>query len=255
MKQFSTLLLLVGLLGSLPLTSCSTNSDASPNSADAAADNGKGGSLARFTVLDNTLYVVDNESLRSFSLANPAAPARGTIIPLGLGIETIYPRPPYLFLGTQRGMFIFDATVPNQPQQAAYYQHVMSCDPVVVDERYAYVTLRDGRTCGGGPNQLQVIDLTNLRAPRLAQSYPMQHPLGLGVDSTLLFVCDKDQLKVYDTRQAPLLPTPQVFPVNVSDVIPHRGLLLAIGPDGLYQYRYRNGSLTPLSKLPISSTR
>lgn len=255
MKSLTTLLLLAGLLSLPALHACSTNNDASPASADVGADNGKGGSLARFTVLDNTLYVVDNTSLRSFSLANPTAPTRGAVIPLGLGIETIYPRPPYLFLGTQRGMFIFDASVPSQPQQVAYYEHVMSCDPVVVDDRYAYVTLRDGRTCGGGPNQLQVIDLSNLRAPRLAQTYAMQHPLGLGIDSTLLFVCDKDQLKVFDTRQAPLLPAPQVFPLNVADVIPHRGLLLAIGPDGLYQYRYRNGRLTPLSKLPISPTR
>ncbi|RSK32443.1 LVIVD repeat-containing protein [Hymenobacter metallilatus] len=250
LHRYSILLALAGL-GLAALSSCSTSSDASP----ASADNGKGGSLARFTVLNNTLYVVDNQNLRTFSLADPTAPVKGTVVALGFGVETIYPRAPYLFLGTQRGMFIFDASTPNQPQQLAYFQHVMSCDPVVVDERYAYVTLRDGRTCGGGPNQLQVVDLTNLRSPRLAQTYPMQHPLGLGVDSTLLFVCDKDQLKVFDTRQSPVLPAPQVFPLTVSDVIPHRGLLLAIGPGGLYQYRYRNGKLSPLSTLRISPTR
>lgn len=251
LHRYSTQLTLAGLVILAGLSSCSNSNDASPGSAD----NGKGGSLARFTVLDNTLYVVDNENLRTFSLANPASPTKGTVVPLGFGVETIYPRAPYLFLGTQRGMFIFDASVPNQPQQLAYFQHVMSCDPVVVDERYAYVTLRDGRTCGGGPNQLQVVDLTNLRSPRLAQTYPMQHPLGLGLDSTLLFVCDKDQLKVFDTKQSPVLPAPQTFPITVSDVIPHRGLLLAIGPGGLYQYRYRNGRLSPLSKLAISPTR
>lgn len=240
------------VLLALSLGACSANNDVRPASADLAAQDGKGGSLARFTVLSNTLYVVDNQSLRLFDLATPAAPARGPIVPLSLGIETIYPRPPYLFLGTQRGMYIFDATVPAQPRQVAFYEHVLSCDPVVVDERYAYVTLRDGRTCGGGPNQLQVIDLTTLSQPRLARTYPMQHPLGLGVDSTLLFVCDKDQLKVFDTRNTPELQPLQTFDVSVSDVIPQRGQLLAIGPGGLYQYRYRNGVLTPLSKLPIS---
>lgn len=252
MKHASSFFGLAAGLLSLLLTACSANNDASPN---LAADNGQGGSLARFTVLGNTLFVVDNQSLRLFSLANPAAPAPGQVVPLGLGIETIYPRAPYLFLGTQRGMFIFDTSVPAQPKQVAYYEHVASCDPVVVDERYAYVTLRDGRSCGGGANQLQVVDLTNLAAPRLAQIYPMTHPLGLGIDSTLLFVCDRNEFKVFDTRTAPLLPAPKVFPVNVSDVIPHRGLLLAIGPDGLYQYRYRNGQLTPLSKLAVSPTR
>ncbi|GAB3244817.1 hypothetical protein GCM10027346_42820 [Hymenobacter seoulensis] len=239
----------------LGLGACSANGDASPASADLAAADGKGGSLARFTVLNQTLYVVDNQSLRLFNLSTPAAPTRGGVVPLGLGIETIYPRPPYLFLGTQRGMYIFDASVPAQPQQVAFYEHVMSCDPVVVDERYAYVTLRDGRSCGGGPNQLQVIDLTTLSQPRLARTYPMQHPLGLGVDSTLLFVCDKDQLKVFDTQNTPELKPLQTFDVNVSDIIPHRGQLLAIGPGGLYQYRYRKGVLTPLSKLPITPSK
>jgi hypothetical protein len=253
MRRLSTLLIhsCVALL-TLSLGACSANSDASPASADLAAQDGKGGSLARFTVLSNTLYVVDNQSLRLFDLATPSAPARGPVVPLNLGIETIYPLPPYLFLGTQRGMYIFDASVPAQPQQVAFYEHVVSCDPVVVDERFAYVTLRDGRSCGGGPNQLQVIDLTTLRQPRLARTYPMQHPLGLGVDSTLLFVCDKDQLKVFGTQKAPELQALQTFDVNVSDVIPHRGQLLAIGPGGLYQYRYRNGVLTPLSKLSIT---
>lgn len=255
MKRTATLLTLTaaGLLGAA-LSSCSSSSDASPASAERAADNGKGGSLARFTVLGNNLYVVDNSSLRLFSLATPTAPTAGPVVPLIPGVETIYPQAPYLFLGTQRGMYIFDASTPAAPTQVAYYQHTVSCDPVVVDNRFAYVTLRSGRTCGGGLDQLQVIDLQDLRNPRLARSYSMQSPMGLGVDSTMLFVCDQNKLKVYNTATAPTLPTPTTFDVNVFDVIPHRGLLLAIGPDGLYQYRYRNGQLTPLSLLPIKPT-
>ncbi|UOR07539.1 hypothetical protein MUN82_10675 [Hymenobacter aerilatus] len=248
----TTFIRFCSVLLALGLGACSANSDMNPASADLAANDGKGGSLARFTVLNNTLYVVDNQSLRLFDLATPAAPTRGQVVPLSMGIETIYPRAPYLFLGTQQGMYIFDASVPAQPKQLAFYEHVVSCDPVVVDERFAYVTLRSGRTCGGGPDQLQVIDLTNLNQPRLARTYPMQHPLGLGVDSALLFVCDKDQLKLFSTQHTPDLKTLQTFDVNVSDVIPHRGQLLAIGPGGLYQYRYRNGTLTPLSKLSIT---
>lgn len=244
---------LLGLL-TLFLPGCSSDA-ASPDSAARAADNGKGGSLARFTVLGDRLYVVDHSSLRLFNLSTPAAPTAGPVVPLIEGVETIYPRAPYLFLGTQRGMYIFDASRPEAPQQLAYYQHVVSCDPVVVDERFAYVTLRDGRNCGGGANQLQVVDLRDLRNPRLAQSYPMERPLGLGVDSSLLFVCDRDRLKVYSTANSPSLPAPQTFDVNVFDVIPHRGVLLAIGPGGLYQYRYRNNTLTRLSHLPITPTR
>lgn len=223
----------------------------SPTSAAPGAI-GKGGSLARFAVLGNTLYTVDEQSLRLFSLAAPATPAPGQKIPLQFGVETIYPKDHYLFLGTQRGMYIFDVATPQAPQQVAYYQHVVSCDPVVVDEHYAYVTLRSGRNCGGGPNQLQVIDLTTLSQPRLARTYAMTGPQGLGVDGSQLFVCDSDGLKVFDTSKAPLLTQTQSFPIKVVDVIPDRGTLMAIGATGLYQYSYSGSQLQQLSLLPIT---
>ncbi|SHL78837.1 LVIVD repeat-containing protein [Hymenobacter psychrotolerans] len=223
---------------------------ASPTSAPGTT--GKGGSLARFAILGQTLYTVDEQSLRTFSLGNPTQPAPGTRIQLQFGVETIYPKDHYLFLGTQRGMYIFDAATPQTPRQVAYYQHVVSCDPVVVDNRYAYVTLRSGRSCGGGVNQLQVIDLTNLSQPRLAQTYPMLGPQGLGVDGNQLFVCDIDGLKVFDTSQAPVLTQKQFFPIQVVDVIPDNGTLLAIGAAGLYQYSYTGATLQQLSLLPIT---
>ena len=222
---------------------------AAPPSAGAT---GKAGSLARFAILDNTLYSVDEQSLRLFSLSTPASPVPGPKVDLQLGVETIFPKDHYLFLGTQRGMYIFDVATPQSPRQVSYYQHVVSCDPVVVDDRYAYVTLRSGQFCGGGPNQLQVIDLTDLSKPMLARSYPMTGPQGLGVDKEQLFVCDFDGLKTFDTSKAPLLTQKQHFRVKVTDVIPNDGNLLAIGSEGLYQYSYAGDQLQQLSLLPIT---
>ncbi|GAA4371905.1 hypothetical protein [Hymenobacter koreensis] len=238
------------LLLLLPLAACETSADsASPISA--GADTGKAGSMARFAVMNNTLYTVDGQSLRVFNLADPNNPVAAGRAALGVGIETIFPKPPYLFIGTQRGMFIFDASVPLVPRQVAYYEHVVSCDPVVVADRYAYLTLRAGRTCGGGMNQLQVIDLTNLSQPRLAQVYPLTKPYGLGIDSASLFVCD-DGLKVFDARRTPLLTQREHHRIEAYDVIPDRGRLFVIGSAGLYQYRYTAGTLTQLSLLPIT---
>jgi hypothetical protein len=168
------------------------------------------------------------------------------------GVETIFPKDHYLFLGTQRGMYIFDVAQPDAPRQVAYYQHVVSCDPVVVDDKYAYVTLRAGQSCGGGINQLQVIDLSNLSTPRLARAYPMTGPSGLGVDGQKLFVCDKGGLKMFNTTQSPVLTLTQVFPVELFDVIPNNGTLLAIGAGGLYQYSYTGTTLQQLSLLPVT---
>lgn len=231
-------------------------STASPNTSSAApsADAGKGGSLARFAIMGQTLYTVDESSLRVFDLQNPAAPVAGKELALGFGAETIFPQDHYLFLGTQSGMYIYDVATPTAPQRVAFYQHMISCDPVVVDGRYAYVTLRTGRTCGGGiANVLEVIDLTTLSKPTLAHSYPMTNPGGLGAENNRLYVCD-DGLKTFDTSQAPALTPLQHFATTITDVIPNGDYLLAIGPGGLYQYRVAGTSLQQVSLLPISPT-
>jgi hypothetical protein len=229
-------------------------SSSAPNVASAptpAGGTGKGGSMARFAILNQTLYSVDNESLRLFDLQNPAVPTAGKRVQLVPGIETIFPKDHYLFLGTQRGMYIFDVATPSAPVQVSFYQHLVSCDPVVVEGDYAYVTLRTGRTCGGGfANVLEVIDLTNLSQPRLARSYPMMGPQGLGVENNRLYVCD-DGLKVFDTSHTPAVTQVQKFTTALTDVIPNGDYLLAIGPGGLYQYRIGSTALQQVSMLPI----
>ena len=58
----------------------------------------------------------------------------------------------------------------------------LSCNPVMIDGKYAYVTLRSGRTCSGGANALEVIDLTNFNQPRLVSAFAMFSPQGLGAE-------------------------------------------------------------------------
>jgi hypothetical protein len=229
---------------------------ADANVAPSTANVGRAGSMSRFAILGNTLYTVDQQSLRVFDLGTVGNTSQNTprllgTTPLGVGIETIYPSGNYLFVGTQSGMYIFDAATPQQPRQVGFYQHVVSCDPVVVAGRWAYLTLRTGRSCGGGPNQLQVIDLQDLTQPRLAQSYPMSQPFGLGIDAGLLFVCD-DGLKVFDASQSPTLTQRDQFGIEAYDVIPHNGHLLVIGKQGLYQYQYAGRTLQLLSFMPIT---
>jgi len=234
--------------GGIMFFSAGTATAATNASATAA---GKGGSLARFAVLNQALYTVDEQSLRLFDLQNPAVPVAGPRLPLGFGVETIFPQDHYLFLGTQRGMYIFDVATPTAPKQLSFYSHVVSCDPVVVDGRYAYVTLRTGRTCGGGANVLEVIDLTNLSSPQFARAYPMAGPQGLGAENNKLYVCD-DGLKSFDTSQSPALTPLQHFSTRLTDVIPNGNYLLAIGPGGLYQYRINGADLEQVSLLAIT---
>ena len=220
---------------------------------------GKAGSLARFAVLGQSLYTVDEQSLRWFDLQNPTTPMAGARLPMGFGIETIFPQDHYLFLGSQTGMFICDVATPTAPKIISGVSHARSCDPVVVDGHFAYVTLstagqRAATMCGPDPsNELDVIDLTNLKQPSLARTYSMSGPQGLGAENNRLYVCD-DGLKIFDTSQTPVLTQLQHFPTPVTDVIPNGEYLLAIGPGGLYQYHVGGGKPELVSLLATTPT-
>jgi hypothetical protein len=244
--------LLPGLAFVLVFSGCS--GDSSFSAADAGGGGeGQAGSMARFAIMGRTLYAVDHTSLRTFDLSTPETPVAGPIVNVGVGVETVFPQAPYLFIGSQLGMFIYNVAS-GTPQLVGSYEHVVSCDPVVVDGRYAYVTLRSGTACARGVNQMDVVDLVNLSQPRRVQSYPLTQPFGLGVDSSQVFVCDRG-IKVFDATNTPLLRQVQSFDIAATDVIARRGVLLVTGADGLYQYRYtaasNGGSLQLLSRIPV----
>ncbi|QDK83508.1 hypothetical protein EXU85_34875 [Spirosoma sp. KCTC 42546] len=225
--------------------------------APTAPTTGTGGSMARFAITNNQLYVVNNSSLQLFDITEPAKPAKGKTVTLNWNVETIFPYRTNLFIGTTTGMYIYDIVNPAEPKQLSAFSHVRSCDPVVVHENYAYVTLRGTSTCGvaGTQDVLDVIDISNLTAPRVAKTYPIETPYGLGIDYPTLFVCQGNKgLSVFDASNPLDLKVRQTFAnVNAFDVIPMSKTLLTIGKDGLYQYDYSNPTnLRLLSKIDAS---
>lgn len=248
-----------GLISALILANCSgSGGSLSPSTNSAApvngSGNGVGGSMARFALMGNKLYTVDNATLHVFDVSQTANPVEGEKVKLGFGIETIFPYGDKLFIGTQSGMQIFDASKPAKPEFLSRFVHVVSCDPVVVQGNYAYVTFRGGTGCNRGGNRLDVIDVSNLREPRQVNSLVMQNPHGLGVDGNKLFVGEGNLgLKVFDLtnpaqpRQTRFLPEVKAF-----DVIPLRQVLLITGQDGLFQYNYADPTkMKLLSKIPV----
>jgi hypothetical protein len=127
----------------------------------------------------------------------------------------------------------------------------------VVKDTIAFVTLRSGTTCRSDfSNQLDVIDISNLKKPKLVTSYPMYNPHGLGVDGNLLFICEGDKgLEVYKTNDLMNISSNKITEftgIDAFDVIPYRNTLLMIGNDGLYQFDYSNPEqIELLSTLPV----
>jgi hypothetical protein len=205
---------------------------------------GIGGSMARFTISGNYLYALDAGNVIPVDVSNETNPITKDKVFVAWDIETIFPYKKNLFLGSSGGMHILDIEIPATPTPITTYEHIRSCDPVVADGDFAYVTLRSGSACQGFTNQLEVIDISNLTAPQLVKTYPMNNPHGLGKAGNTLFICDGDAgLKIFDATDVGTIDKKllaQYDSINAYDVIPLNGVLMMIGADGIFQYDYSN---------------
>ena len=218
---------------------------------------GTGGSLARFAISGNTLYVVDQNSLRTFDIKNATDPKPSATVSMGLGIETVFPYDNHLFIGAADAMHIYDITQPTQPKSVSTYSHFVGCDPVVVQGNYAYVTLRTtGCRPGFSNNTLDIIDISNLSQPQVVNMLNLTSPYGLGVRNNALFVCEgANGLRVFDVSD-PTQPEQksQLTDIKTFDVIPLPESLLVIGEDGFLQYDYSDlTDLKLLSKIDVAN--
>ncbi|WP_372916616.1 LVIVD repeat-containing protein [Salegentibacter sp.] len=227
----------------------SFNSDASGFAAT-----GTGGSMARFNIKDKFLYVVGQQTLSVFNISSLSSPEHISTDYVGWQIETIFNQDDYLYLGSSTGMYIYSIEDPSTPEFVSVLQHVLGCDPVVVDGDMAYVTIRGGNECGQSWSQLQVIDVADKQNPELLATYEMDSPYGLGVKDDLLFVCDGDSgLKIYDKTQSPGLTLTDHFQdINTYDVIPLEEVLLMVGDDILHQYTYADNEIRLLSSFSLN---
>lgn len=219
---------------------------------------GLGGSLARMTINGGQLYHLNGYFVKSINITDPAHPFAVDSLQLNWDIETIFPYEDKLFIGGRTGMYIVDVSTPEHPALISRYTHMASCDPVVVSDDYAYVTLRSNNlACTGQDNQLEVLDISNPSQPELIATYAMTNPHGLGIDDDLLFVCDGNAgLKMYDVTDKLAINDNLLAHhpfMDALDVIPYNNVLMMIGEDGLFQYDYSNNKrLKLLSHIKVS---
>lgn len=213
----------------------------SENEAAHSGDlSGKGGSLARFATTTTHLYAVDDDELKVYQFLDGGAISQINSQKLGPGVETITARQQWLYIGTNQAMLIYDISQPASPTYVSEYQHIIGCDPVVVQDTLAFVTLRTSGCRPVGANTLDILNIKDPANPSLISSYTLQSPYGLGVDGNLLFVCEGDNgltiLNVADPHGPIVLKEYQ--DVNAYDVIPDNGILILTGRQGIVQYDY-----------------
>jgi hypothetical protein len=246
MKKSKIIIIIAAVcLSAFVFTQCTK--ETAGNGIDAAApSNGQGGSLARFAVVGNYLYAVDQENLSVFNISNAAAPSLVKTIKVGFEIETIFPFKDKLFIGSTSVVHIFSIDNPESPaklSEAISSNVIRRCDPVVAKDNVAYATLRTNGPCGGLQSVLAVYDITNVLKPVQRQTVLVGEPYGLGYQNNTLYVCDKQLgLEVYDIT-SPYSPQRIKSYQDAEwyiDVIPYNDVLICWTSDGVLLYDITN---------------
>ena len=223
---------------------CETMSITNTAVSNQGQSRGVSGSITKFTLINDYLYVMDKVSLKPFDISIPDAPKIHDGIPVSREVETLFAYNDHIFMGTTTGMLIFNTSIPNQPEHISSVNHFTACDPVVVKDNYAYVTVRSGTICGGAINQLDVINISDYNNPFTEKSYPMTNPHGLGIDNDMLFICDGSAgLKIFDATD-PIESGNNLIhtfdDIIAIDIIPSNTLAIVIGENAIKQYDYLN---------------
>ena len=215
---------------------------------------GVNGSMSRFSIYNNYLYSVVNNYLNIFDLSNVIPKKAGADFYIGRNVETIFSYKDNMFMGTPTGMLIYSVKDPVKPSFQSSLSHVYGCDPVVVENDLAYVTVHSGNLCGQTNNELFIVNVSDVKNPKQIVSYTMTNPKGLGIDNGRLFLCD-DGLKVFNVTDPQKIMSNQLAHysgMDGYDVIPQNNILMMIASDGLYQYDYSDiTNIKQISKIPI----
>lgn len=235
------------------------SSNSSGSSGGDGVSIGVGGSMATFGLYDRYLYIMDSYSqqITVYDVNNASAIDKINSISTRAQAETMFIYDKHMFLGTTSGVNVFDLKTPSTPQLIASHSHITACDPVVIQDGYAYYTLRGGNQCGSRVNRLDIIKFSdNYQRNELVSTFAMTEPYGLGIDKNTLFVCDGPAgLKIYDATdkervsENKLAEFPNIF---AYDVIPMKGYLFSIGKSGFNLYDYTNiKDIKEIASIPV----
>ena len=196
------------------------------------------GSMTRFLPIDRYLYTINFNELVLFSIADDYRPSRFARLDTSTQAETLFQLNDLLFVGSTTGMLMYDVSSPEVPDYINSIEHFRSCDPVVADLDYAYVTLRGGTNCFAETNELQIIDIRDPQNLEVVARQVMFNPHGLAIYQDHLLVCDGSAgIKVLNVsdRETPEVVVTENIPF-AYDIIVDYPTAVVVGEGVIYQY-------------------
>lgn len=236
MKNLIYLFLSIFLIGSLD--SCSQDVESTTGNEVLT------GSYSRMLINGDFLYYVNTTDISTVDISNPMNPFTRSTIEVGFNIESLYRSNDLLFIGSSENMYIYQLEASGIPvfRTRVEYENLddfRSCDPIVVKDDYAYVTLSSGNIevsgCGTvrSINALLIFDISDLDNVIEIDRIQMDFPRGLGYDDDYLFVCEGSLgVDIFDIEN----PTSveklvELRGFKAFDLIPSENILMVIGDD------------------------
>lgn len=237
---------ILSLLALILIFAACTPDDAAVN--ESSGGEASVGSYANMLTYGNRLYLISSTEIITMDITERSIPVELDRQPIGFRIESLFRRGETLFIGSATDLYIYGIGNDGIPQELSVTNYgidfpICSFDPVVTNDTIAYVTLSTSTATNCGrveTNELRLFDITDLQKPIQINTVQMSRPKGLGLDGNWLFVCEESQgLKVFDVSDPNNVELLHHFSgYKAFDVIVKNGLLIVVGPDGLYQYDY-----------------
>jgi len=233
----------------------------SDQTTNKAPTTGQSGSRAQYAIVGDYLYTVNSGVMDIFDISDASQPTPVSKVRLPWDVETLFAYKDYLYIGAESGIYIYDNSIPIQPTSIAKFSHVQSCDPVVVSDDIAYVTLNTESRCWDnrtGVNRLEMLDVRDPKNPKLIKTLDMWAPTGLGVDGNKLFICDgKSGLKAFEVTKndnngsiaIDLDIKSSNTEINCYDVIAHKDSLIVSNSDEIRQFDYSSFPMEELGRI------
>ena len=245
----------------LLIQGCGDGTSSSSSSDSVSTTIGKAGSLAKYAVVGNYLYTVNSGVMNILDITDASKPKKVSKVHLPWDVETLFSYKNYLYIGAETGVYIYDNSNPVLPTSITQFSHVQSCDPVVVSDDIAYVTLNTGSSCWNNrreTNRLEILDVENPKNPKLIKSLDMWSPTGLGVDDNKLFICDGDSgLKLFELNRTRNSQGVEIdlelkssdAEIDCYDVIAHNGTLIVSNRENIRQFDYSSFPMEELGRI------
>lgn len=211
------------------------------------------GSFSSYTIVDDFLYIIKNNTLITMSISTPENPIIEQSDPISAEAETLFKYENYLLIGTQTGVIIYDISLRSNPMYVSNYTHQTGCDPVIAKNGIAYITVRNGFGCNVQfeSNRLIVVDISDVAVPIELEQIEMKNPRGLTIIEDKLLVGEGEFGLVQFDISDPTLPMleKRYLDLNVNDMITLDSIVLMVNKLEIMQYHLKADSLVFVSRL------